>query len=141
MFVLLVVGGLGIFFYRHFGGAASARKSVEKPEPKSAQGIKQSAEDRDGTRVHAHNSAEVAPEKMEPKPEVTASDAPAADEPDLHARIVALVAGSPGMLQTEIYASIPEEKRKALQTMLLQMDRSGSLKREREGSSYRLFVV
>ncbi len=46
----------------------------------------------------------------------------------------------PGILQTEFYDLIPEENRRRLQDILLQMDREGLLRREREGRTYRLYT-
>jgi len=146
IFVLIIVGGLGIFFYRHFGGAALATKPVQASAPKPVQGVKHGVEGASGSSACAGNGVEVLFQKCKPALDETApvelgSNEPDTDAADLHADIVALVARTPGMLQVEIYANFPNENRKSLQAVLLRMDRSGALKRVREGSSYRLFVA
>jgi len=135
VFVLLVVGGLGIFFYRHFGGAMLAKKPTQKAVQKPEHTLQHSVEGAGAGRLCARNDAAEPPEKLEPELDETSPGTS-----DLNARITVQVTRTPGMLQTDIYARFPEENRKALQAVLLRMDRSGALKREREGSSYRLFV-
>lgn len=109
VFILLVIGGLGFYFYRQM--------NANKPKSNSIRVT--------GNQSNIQSQSN--------------SDSP---EPDpLNAEIVASVSRSPGILQTEIYTQFPDESRKTLQTVLLEMDRDGVLRREREGSTYRLFVV
>ncbi|MCA1796957.1 MAG: hypothetical protein LC645_05335 [Geobacteraceae bacterium] len=112
IFVLLVVGGLGYFFYRQMsaGPAQSDSAWAQDDNSEIAAGKTQIDTDADAQNV-------------------------------LDAQIIDLVSRTPGILQTELYSSFPDEKRKTLQAVLLQMDRDGALQREREGSSYRLFVT
>ena len=119
VFILLVLGGLGYFFYSQFSAGEKQSGSGWALENKPASG--KGAE----TNVDA---------KIE-------KDADPVDPDALDARVIALVTRTPGILQTEIYAQFPDENRKNLQGVLLQMDRDGALLREREGSSYRLFVA
>ncbi|MDY0292187.1 MAG: hypothetical protein RBR02_07635 [Desulfuromonadaceae bacterium] len=117
VFVLLVVGGLGYFFYRQMSAGATQSDSslVQDEKPKSGAGVENNTE--------------------------TPSAGGFAEPDTLEAQIVALVSRTPGILQTEIYTNFPDENRKNLQAILLQMDRDGALRREREGSTYRLFVA
>lgn len=121
VFVLLVVGGLGYFFYRQMSAGAPQPDSdsdsslVQDEKPKSGAGVENNTE--------------------------TPSAGGFAEPDTLEAQIVALVSRTPGILQTEIYTNFPDENRKNLQAILLQMDRDGALRREREGSTYRLFVA
>jgi hypothetical protein len=117
VFILLVVGGLGYFFYRQMsvGSAQSDSAWAQEGNSEIAAGI--------------DNNAKIQ------------SDTDAAEPDVLDAQIIAQVSRTPGILQTEIYSRFPDENRKSLQAVLLQMDRDGVLQREREGSSYRLFVT
>ncbi|MFN2257190.1 MAG: hypothetical protein ABR516_01780 [Desulfuromonadaceae bacterium] len=117
IFVLLVVGGLGYFFYRQMsaGPAQSDSAWAQDDNSEIAAGIQNNTKTQIDTDADAQNV--------------------------LDAQIIDLVSRTPGILQTELYSSFPDEKRKTLQAVLLQMDRDGALQREREGSSYRLFVT
>lgn len=113
VFVLLVLGGLGYYFYRQMSGEAAQNDSGWTQTENSA------------TRVEAEPQKNIQPAQAEA----------------LDVRIVSMVSRSPGILQTDVYAHFPEENRKNLQAVLLQMDRDGALRREREGATYRLFVA
>lgn len=117
VFVLLVVGGLGYFFYRQMstGTAQSDTGWALEDKPGSDNGEETKAK--------------------------TQSDADTVEPDALDAQIIALVSRTPGILQTEVYTQFPEENRKSLQAVLLQMDKDGTLQREREGPSYRLFIA
>ena len=117
VFVLLVIGGLGYFFYRQLSAGDLQSDSSWAPVKKS--------ESSNGMEA----SASFQSDTDDAKPE------------EIDTRIAALVSRTPGILQTDIYAKFPDESRKSLQAVLLQMDRDGILRREREGPSYRLFVV
>jgi len=117
IFVLLVVGGLGYFFYRQMSKGTSQSDTGWALEDKPGSD--------NGKETKAKTQSDVDPVE---------SDA-------LDAQIVALVSRTPGILQTEVYTQFPEENRKSLQAVLLQMDKDGTLQREREGSSYRLFIA
>lgn len=117
VFVLLVIGGLGYFFYRQMSAGDVQSDSSWAPEKTS------------GTSTGVEANASVQSDTDDAEPEA------------LDTRIVALVSRTPGILQTDIYAKFPDESRKSLQAVLLQMDKDGALRREREGPSYRLFVV
>lgn len=113
VFVLLVLGGLGYYFYRQMSGEAAQNDSGWAQTENSA------------TRAEAEPQKNIQPAQAEA----------------LDVRIVSMVSRSPGILQTDVYAHFPEENRKNLQAVLLQMDRDGALRREREGATYRLFVA
>jgi len=55
-------------------------------------------------------------------------------------RVLAKVRANPGLLQTELYQIFPDGERKALQAVLLKMDRAGVLRRSKEKGTYRLEV-
>ena len=76
----------------------------------------------------------------EPGPVVDETDAPL-EEVGLKGRIMLAVEGSPGLAQTELYAKLPDEDRRELQKLLRELDQAGSLRREKKGSSYRLYPL
>lgn len=119
IFVLLVVGGLGLFFYRQMTAGTPHSGAACPPGDSSESGVEESTAPTGGTPSRSDGA-----------------------EPDaLETQIVALVTRTPGILQTDIYSKFPHENRKNLQAVLLQMDKDGALRREREGSTYRIFVV
>lgn len=61
------------------------------------------------------------------------------EEETLQRQILLQMMDVPGILQTELYKLFPHENRKHLQATLLQMDRDNVLRRDKIGSSYRLF--
>ncbi len=69
-----------------------------------------------------------APQEAEPAPETEDDE------------IVALVRRSPGMKQTELYGQLPGQSPKQLQQVLRKMAEDGVIRREKVGSSYRLYV-
>jgi len=74
------------------------------------------------------------------KPPVAApsrSGTPSADEED---GIVALIRKSPGIRQTELYCQLDAQNPKQLQQVLKKMADDGEIRREKEGSSFRLYV-
>jgi hypothetical protein len=113
VFVLLVLGGLGYYFYRQMSGEAEHNGSGWAQAENSA------------TKAESEAQKNTQPPQAE----------------TLDVRIVSMVSRSPGILQTDVYEHFPEENRKNLQAVLLQMDRDGALRREREGATYRLFVA
>jgi len=54
-------------------------------------------------------------------------------------RLSDLVRKEPGILQTELYRRFPDENRRALQEQIREMVEEGSLRREKEKSTFRLF--
>ncbi|MFO7984055.1 MAG: hypothetical protein R6V08_11430 [Desulfuromonadales bacterium] len=64
-----------------------------------------------------------------------------ASKEEIEALVLEKVRQSPGILQTEIYNAFAGRYRKELQGMMLKMDREGRLRREKKGSTYRLFPV
>jgi len=163
VFVVFVLGGLGVFFYRQ-SQEKQAQKTAEEIQPESC-----------ATRVAAVEpvAETVAPVEESPveESEVTADSEEAPVETDvddavaqeaasedggeegagegpsqenydaLTWRVLQRVMEQPGIMQTEIYGLFPKENRKHLQATLLQLDKEKVLRREKEGNSYRLFPV
>jgi len=122
---LVVAGGLAAGCY--YGYRKLQRVEQEIREELRAKGL----------------AAEDEPAPAPSKPAVTPPrPAPPSPSPapggSLEAQVVACLETSPGMLQTELYARFPESERKALQAVLLKMDKAGTLRRTKEKSTYRL---
>jgi hypothetical protein len=67
---------------------------------------------------------------------------PVADEPlTLEDEILGAVINLPGVRQTELYDSFADVNRKKLQQLLKEMEESGKIRREKQGSSYQLFPL
>ena len=117
IFIVLVLGGLGFFFYRHTN--RGTQQCTQKSDSDSG------AENKDSRNLSQDSSNKADTD---------------AQGSDIVTQILDKVCRIPGILQTELYSMFPDENRKNLQATLLQMDRDGKLRREREGSSYRLFI-
>jgi hypothetical protein len=87
----------------------------------------------------ASTVAETSP-ALPPDPVVLAAADPVSEPKSLDDRIQVLIADQPGIMQTEIYARMPGYNRKQLQQTLLVMDRAGSIRREKEKGSYRIYL-
>ncbi|MGE4578810.1 MAG: hypothetical protein AB7F21_04665 [Desulfuromonadales bacterium] len=107
-------------------------------------GVKKLKEIEREIRQEARSVAEPDQEKHPPDVQAEPEPVPLAAETEeglpLETRILQCLAGRQGMLQTELYSDFPEQDRKTMQGVLLEMDRGGLLRREKEGSTYRLFV-
>lgn len=57
----------------------------------------------------------------------------------LEAQVLEAVRREPGKLQTAIYDEFAGTDRKKIQELLLRMDREGKLRREKKGSTYKIF--
>lgn len=107
-------------------------------------GVKKLKEIEKEIRQGAPPAAEpVRREPLREEPSAPVPESPSAKaekELSLEARIIDCLTGHAGMLQTELYGYFPEQDRKTMQGILLEMARSGQVRREKEGSTYRLFV-
>lgn len=65
----------------------------------------------------------------------------AARQGGLGVLILQAVARTPGVTQVELYADFPDEERRELQRQLRELDREGRVRREKQGSSYRLYPL
>jgi hypothetical protein len=68
-----------------------------------------------------------------------AVQAPAGE--DLNRSILAFVALNQGLPQAELYTQFPANDRRELQKRLRELEQSGRLRREKEGSTYRLYPL
>ncbi|WP_321531014.1 hypothetical protein [uncultured Desulfuromonas sp.] len=157
VFVVLVLGGLGVFFYRQSqekqaqraaevsdAASCASGESASQPVESVDEPQAQKAESADGvaeTKAEEPVVEETAPEKesvdAQEEPKVPAEETYDA----LTWRVLQRVMEQPGILQTEIYGLFPKENRKHLQATLLQLDKENVLRREKEGNTYRLFPV
>ncbi len=84
--------------------------------------------------------SDIEPVSPEPAQKVEDSDA-LSEDIGLNDQIVLVVEGSPGLAQAEIYDKFPNEDRRELQKLLRQLDQAGRLRREKKGSSYRIYPL
>jgi hypothetical protein len=191
LFVMLVVGGLAIFFYRKWKSSEPVCPPANDPlvavaeEPVAEVPVKEAPVKEVPVKEVPVKEAPVkevpvkeapvketpvkeapvketpvkeapvkeAPVKEAPVKEVPVKEAPVKEAPVKEApteetvqnalawRMLQRVVKKPGILQVELYKAFPREKRKHLQTTLLQLDKDQLLRREKEGNSYRLFPV
>jgi hypothetical protein len=63
-----------------------------------------------------------------------------ASEPDpLPGQLQSVIADQPGIMQTDVYLQLPSYSKKQLQQTLLDMDRSGAIRRVKAKGSYRIY--
>ena len=158
-FVLLVVGGLGAFFFTKWRAGETTCPVAEEVVAEEVVAEEVVAEEVVAEEVVAEEvvaeevvaeevvAEEVVAEEVVAE-EVVAEEVVAeevvAEEGGLDAlswRILQKVMENPGLLQTKLYKKFPREKRKNLQAVLLQLDNEKVLRREKNGNSYRLFPV
>ena len=167
VFVVLVLGGLGVFFYRQ-NQAKQAQKAqpetqtvscatrvepvVEEAAPAEDAVTEETAQPEAAVDVEEPQAEDVvAAEEMIESAETSVDEdedddgegeTPSEEQYDaLTWRVLQRVMEQPGIMQTEIYGLFPKENRKHLQATLLQLDKENVLRREKEGNSYRLFPV
>ena len=132
LLLLLIFAG-GVYFYQKL---LSIEHEIRREQAESRP-VAQSSPGDDVVKP------EVAPPifkeqvKLEPAVPDTRNNRPT----NLEDGLLKVVTELPGLLQTEIYALFPGEERKRLQTLLLQLDRNGVIRREKKKSSYRVFPV
>ena len=87
-------------------------------------------------------SADVKIESSASEPESKVDDSGAqGEEPGVKEQIRLAVEETPGLAQTELYAKFPDQDRRELQKLLRELDQSGQLRRDKKGSSYRLYPL
>ncbi|BCA80137.1 hypothetical protein [Desulfuromonas sp. AOP6] len=125
---------MGVGFMVFLAAAAAAGylgvKKLKEVEQEIRQETRPAAEPDQGDRQQA----------VLPEPAPAAPSTEPAEDLSMDTRVLNCLAGQEGMLQTELYGYFPEQDRKTMQGLLLEMSRKGLLRREKEGSTYRLFV-
>ncbi len=104
--------------------SADQQKSLN-PEPASAAKV-----------AVAEPVAEVSKAEVEPGSALKAEAAIAESDNE----IISLIRTNPGIKQTELYAKVETMSTKQAQQMLKKMADAGEIKREKAGSSYKLYV-
>ena len=84
--------------------------------------------------------SDIKPVSSEPAQKLEDSDA-LSEDIGLNDQIMLVVEDSPGLAQAEIYDKFPGTDRRELQKLLRQLDQSGRLRREKKGSSYRIYPL
>lgn len=130
--VLLLVAGAGFYFYQKLStiereiraeqDAERARSIAASPEPAKKEEVKQ----------------EVEVEAVDREP--TIAETPVPDETlSTEGEILAAVKNLPGIKQTDLYRSFSDVDKKKFQQTVKKLADAGTLKREKQGSSYILF--
>lgn len=132
--VVLLVAGAGFYFYQKLIG-------IER-EIRAEQAMV-------SNRATAEKSGVVASRPAAPVSELVASErAPTVAETPVPAEcssfaeeILAAVHNLPGIMQTELAAGFPDVEKKKFQQTLKKLADDGSVRREKQGSSYLVFPV
>lgn len=136
--VLLGLAGIAYLGYFAFTMLTGMEKDIrrELDEVPAAEKKESPATAKPTEQVAAAVKKKAAPET----PRATPPEKPsAAAELSLEEQILKHVKGHRGVLQTELYDKFPEQERRVLQKALAAMDADGTLRREKEKSTYRLF--
>jgi uncharacterized iron-regulated membrane protein len=133
--VLLLLAGAGFYFYQKLMKIEREIRAEQEAEAARAAAAKAQQAEPEPIKAEPAKAAPV--KKVEP---ATAAPAVAAgEESELESQIVAAVSNQPGLKQTELYTKFADINKKQLQQLLKEMADSGSLKREKKGSSYLVF--
>ena len=142
--VLLLVAGAGFYFYQKLttiereiraeqaaekDRAAHSRSEADKPEQPEAE-------------PEEEPEPESEPELVAVDREPTIAETPVpAEISSFEDEILAAITNLPGIKQTELSASFPDIEKKKFQQSIKKLADDGSVRREKEGSSYLLFPV
>ena len=125
--LLLIVLGGGFYFYqRMLALEQEIRAEQEREKELQARQVNQ-------------ETAAAAPRNEEPERTVAAADNPAteiAENP-----ILQFVCAHPGVVQADLYADIPQLNKKQAQQMIRELVDAGKIRRERLGSSFKLYLA
>ncbi len=135
--VLLLLAGAGFYFYQKLMKIEREIRAEQETEAARAAAAKDVKPEKKAVEAEP---AKAAPVKAEPSAAAAPAVEPAEDS-ELKSRIVAAVAGQPGLKQTELYAKFADINKKQMQQILKEMADNGALKREKKGSSYQVFPV
>ncbi|HEY5674481.1 MAG TPA: hypothetical protein VIR78_12295 [Malonomonas sp.] len=132
--MLLLVAGAGFYFYQKLTTIEREIRTEQAAE--KARAVASSAE------VVEPEQPEEVPELVAVEREPTIAETPV---PVVFAsfedEILAAINNLPGIRQTELSASFPDVEKKKFQQTLKKLADDGSVRREKEGSSYQLFPV
>ena len=134
--VLLLVVGAGFYFYQKM--MAIEREIRAEQEAEQAVAKITESDEAGGTEAEAAVPPIVT---LEVEKKVVSAE-PVADEPlSLEEEVLVAVKNMPGIKQIELYSSFVDVNKKQLQKTLKELDDTGKVRREKQGSSYQLFPV
>lgn len=131
---------MGVTFFVATAGLVVAGYFGYRKLQKIEDEIREDLESRDETETSEAGTGKTPEMKPVVKKEMP-SPVNEASKEEIEALVLEKVRQSPGILQTEIYDTFADRYRKELQGMLLKMDREGLVRREKKGSTYRVFSV
>ncbi len=126
--LLLILLGLGFYFYQRMVALEQEIRADQAREKEQQQ--------------TDQRSEEPAPFKEASAPRTPESAAPV--EPAagvVENPILRLICSQPGVVQSAVYAELPQLNKKQAQQMIRELVDAGKIKRERLGRSFKLYLV
>ncbi len=125
--VVLIVLGLGFYFYQRMV-ALEQEIRAEQEREKELQ-----------TKQGHQDTAAATPRHKEPAPADAVAVNPAHDTAENP--ILQFVCAHPGVVQADLYADVPQLNKKQVQQIIRELVDAGKIRRERLGSSFKLYLV
>ncbi|HMB17160.1 MAG TPA: hypothetical protein VKN62_12700 [Pelovirga sp.] len=128
--LLLILLGGGFYFYQRLVALErEIRAEQEREKELQAQQVNEE------TGVAAPQEKASAP----PSPAATAAESPATEV--VENPILRLICAQPGVVQSNVYAEVPQLNKKQTQQMIRELVDAGKIRRERLGSSFKLYLA
>ncbi|MBD1400934.1 hypothetical protein [Pelovirga terrestris] len=124
--LLILLGGSFYFYQRMVALEQEIRAEQEREKELQAQQVNQ-------------ESAAAAPKKIEPALVGAAAENPATEMAENP--ILQCVCAHPGVVQADLYADVPQLNKKQAQQMIRELVDAGKIRRERLGSSFKLYLA
>ncbi len=134
--VLLLVVGAGFYFYQKL--TAIEREIRAEQAAEKARAAASSSAVVEAKKPAADLAAEPELVAVEREPTIAETPVPA-EATSFEDEILAAVNNLPGIKQTELSAGFPDVEKKRFQQTIKKLADDGSVRREKEGSSYLLF--
>ena len=136
--VLLLVAGAGFYFYQKLTTIEREIRAEQAAE-KDRAALSRTATDKP-PQPEAEPEEESEPELVAVEREPTIAETPVpAEFSSVEDEILAAINNLPGIKQAELSASFPDVEKKKFQQTIKKLADGGSVRREKEGSSYLLF--
>lgn len=128
--LLLILLGGGFYFYQRLTDLEREIRAEQERE-KEQQASQGSGE--------TSAAAPLEKESAQPAAQTVATVDPAAEV--VENPILRLICAQPGVVQTDIYVNLPQLNKKQAQQMIRELVDAGKIRRERLGSSFKLYLV
>jgi len=127
--LLLILLGGGFYFYQRMISLEQEIRAEQEREK-----VQQASQGEVETSVAASHENESA----QPAVAAAATDG---SEGEVDNPIVRLIDEKPGVVQSDVYADLPQLNKKQVQQMIRELVDEGKIRRERLGSSFKLYSV